>query len=110
MRIPVLIVGVLALWSAPAISEIDSSTLRLIRDALSHTPDPENGAALYGKHCSGCHGAKAWGDGRQAVPALAGQREPYLLAQLIRFATRHRVSPEMHGVLSRTELERPQIW
>ncbi len=36
--------------------------------------------------CAACHGLAGEGNGPMAIPALAGQHAPYLVAQLVRFA------------------------
>ncbi len=48
--------------------------------------------------CAGCHGAKA--EGASVFPRLAGQKAPYLAAQLKVFGTRLRP----HGVLMKNEV------
>lgn len=60
-------------------------------------PDPRHGEVLYLRHCVACHGGRAWGDGPREIPALAGQREAYLIEQLTRFASGERPGSEMHG-------------
>lgn len=59
--------------------------------------DLRHGEVLYRRHCVACHGARAWGDGPREIPALAGQREAYLIAQLTRFASEARPGSPMHG-------------
>ena len=59
-------------------------------------------------HCSRCHSPGAWGKGAAAVPALAGQREYYLVEQLVQIATLERNVPAMHRELTASELDRPQ--
>ena len=55
----------------------------------------ENGnAASYVPACSGCHGAE--GEGRGAVPRLAGQHALYLTNQLERMRLNLRASDVMH--------------
>ena len=85
----------------------------LASKALALTPDPEHGKILYLKHCTGCHSPRAWGDGPREIPALAGQRESYLIEQLARFATGARKGSEMHGPamyesLQPADVNRPQ--
>ena len=75
-------------------------------------PDPQHGEVLYLRHCVPCHGGRAWGDGPREIPALAGQREAYLLEQLRRFASGERPGSEMHGpamhdTLRAADLNRP---
>jgi cytochrome c553 len=40
------------------------------------------GAGFYGAYCASCHGAEAEGDGKGAVPLLAGQHYGYLMRQM----------------------------
>jgi len=42
----------------------------------------ERGAQLYANRCNACHGARAEGSERPAVPRLAGQNYDYLVRQL----------------------------
>ena len=65
--------------------------------AQDGSPDPQHGEVLYLRHCVPCHGARAWGDGPREIPALAGQRETYLIEQLTRFASDARPGSVMHG-------------
>lgn len=65
--------------------------------AQDGSPDPQHGEVLYLRHCVPCHGGRAWGDGPREIPALAGQREAYLIEQLTRFASDERTGSEMHG-------------
>jgi len=81
--------------------------------AAAVTPDPAHGRILYLKHCAACHRAQGWGDGPREIPALAGQRERYLLEQLARYATGERSGsvkhgPAMHDTLQAPDLNRPQ--
>jgi cytochrome c553 len=81
--------------------------------AMAVTPDPEHGRILYLKHCSKCHSPHAWGDGPREIPALAGQRESYLIEQLAHFASGERKGsvthgPVMHEILQPPDLNRPQ--
>lgn len=42
----------------------------------------EAGAALYAKHCAGCHGGQAEGNDKRAIPRLSGQHAAYLSRQI----------------------------
>jgi cytochrome c553 len=78
--------------------------------ALAGTePDPQHGRVLYLKHCTGCHGQRAWGDGPREIPALAGQRAGYLAGQLSRFASGARPGSQMHGPAMRETLSAPDV-
>jgi cytochrome c553 len=59
---------------------------------------------LFLKRCAACHGRHAWGDGLREIPALAGQREAYLIEQLERFANGQRPGSETHGPVMRESL------
>jgi len=99
-----------ALFALPLGVDASPRTLELWAEANGLTPVPRNGAALYGTHCSGCHGPNAFGDGDRAIPALAGQVERYLIKQLIDLAERDRDVPEMHRLMTQPELDEPQAW
>jgi cytochrome c oxidase subunit 2 len=51
--------------------------------------DTKRGRALYAS-CAGCHGERAEGNAALRAPALAGQTDWYLVAQLQRFRTGER--------------------
>jgi cytochrome c553 len=83
---------------------------QLIRSALQLEPKVARGAAVYKQHCARCHGQSALGDAHNVVPALAGQRQAYLIKQLADFAELERESQEMHAVVSQAALDQPQVW
>jgi len=72
-------------------------------------PDPQHGKVLYLRRCAACHGRRAWGDGPREIPALAGQREGYLLEQLTHFASGDRQGSQMHGPAMRDVLRAPDV-
>ena len=82
--------------------------VEIIEQALASKPDVAAGAALFKEHCAGCHGERALGDAKAVTPALAGQIPLYVIKQLVDMAEREREVPEMHRVVSRKELARPQ--
>ena len=86
-----------------------SATERLSQATLSRiwaiTPDADHGRILYLKHCTACHGRHAWGDGYQEIPALAGQREKYLVLQLTQLAIGKRDGQLMHQTLQKPDLD-----
>lgn len=86
--------GACGLALGPA-AAMDRST-ELIAKAFALTPDARRGEELYGRTCAGCHGREAWGRADLAIPALAGQRELYLLRQLADVAEMERDLKEMH--------------
>jgi cytochrome c oxidase cbb3-type subunit 3 len=81
---------------------------QLVRTALQLDPNASHGAALYLQNCARCHGPGAIGDPRNVVPALAAQREAYLIKQLADFTELERESQEMHAVVARSPLNEPQ--
>jgi cytochrome c553 len=80
----------------------------LVVKVMSTTADAQHGHILFLKHCTGCHGARAWGNGIKEVPALAGQRELYLIVQLAQFATLERESSAMHEAVSPPDVDHAQ--
>jgi cytochrome c553 len=81
----------------------------LLREAMAATADGSHGRILYLKHCAGCHRPHPWGDGPRGIPALAGQRENYLLEQLARFVTGERAGSPLHGSAMHDTLQRPDL-
>jgi thiosulfate dehydrogenase len=72
-------------------------------------PDARHGEVLYLRHCAACHRAQGWGDGPREIPALAGQREAYLIEQLARFASGARPGSAMHGPAMRDTLQATDV-
>jgi cytochrome c553 len=91
----------LALGAPPALNE-------LVNKAMSTAPDAQHGRILYLKHCTGCHGRNAWGNGLKEIPTLAGQRELYLVEQLAQFATLERNGSAMHRATNAADVNHPQ--
>jgi cytochrome c553 len=83
---------------------------QLVRTALQLDPNASHGVALYLQNCARCHGQGAIGDPRNVVPALASQREAYLIKQLADFTELERESQEMHAVVARASVNEPQAW
>jgi cytochrome c553 len=81
----------------------------LFPQAIAATPDSEHGRILYLKHCAACHRSRAWGDGPREIPALAGQRQRYLIEQLALFASDERKGSVMHGSAMHETLQRPNL-
>jgi cytochrome c553 len=90
--------------AAPSPSRVD----QLVRAALQLDPNASHGAALYLQNCARCHDQGAIGDPRNVVPALAAQREAYLIKQLADFTELERESQERHAVVARPRLNEPQ--
>ena len=81
----------------------------LAGEAAQLSADVPHGMVLYLKHCAGCHGRQAGGDGARVIPALAGQRESYLIAQLARFIDGSRPGSELHGAAMHEALAPPDV-
>src|SRR5215831_3928080 len=81
----------------------------LTAQAATPTADAPHGMVLYIKHCGSCHGRRAWGNGLQEIPALAGQREAYLIAQLAHFIDGTRQGSELHGPVMHDTLQPPDV-
>lgn len=97
----------------PATAATPGAAAELLGRIEAATPDPQRGRILYLKRCAGCHRPRAWGDGPREIPALAGQRETYLIAQLVRFVSGERPGSAMHGpamheALQPGDVDRPQ--
>lgn len=82
----------------------------LLANALALTPNPNAGGQAFAANCAGCHGDKGWGVAESAVPALAAQRERYLLTQLIDFAELNRDAVEMHRASASLGVSPEQQW
>jgi cytochrome c553 len=81
----------------------------LASQAVTLTADAPHGMVLYLKHCASCHGRRGWGDGPRQLPALAGQRESYLIAQLAHFIDGSRPGSALHGPVMHETLELPDM-
>jgi cytochrome c553 len=83
---------------------------RQTKAALAMDAHPERGSKVFDQYCAKCHGPGALGNAKRGIPALAGQRLAYLVRQLANFANAERDSSTMHAVVSRGELQNPQVW
>jgi cytochrome c553 len=99
-----------ALLSFDRVYAQTSPVMELLAQAKALTPDAAHGRILYLKHCTGCHGKHAWGDGPKAIPALAGQREFYLIEQLAQFTTHERNNALMSESTHPADVNRPQAF
>jgi len=81
----------------------------LAAQAATLTADAPHGMVLFIKHCASCHGRRAWGEGLQEIPALAGQRETYLIVQLASFINGNRQGSELHGPVMHDTLQPPDL-
>lgn len=99
---------VVALLVCQTVSAANPRAFELLKTAMSLTPNADHGEILYTKHCSACHGTRAGGSGPREVPALAGQREYYVLEQLVFFSALERNAPAMHDIVKRPDLDHAQ--
>ena len=83
---------------------------QLIHTALQLDRNAKHGAAVYARNCASCHGQQALGNAANVIPALAGQRQAYLIKQLADFTELERDGRAMHEVVSRSALTEPQVW
>jgi cytochrome c553 len=102
-----------AWWRLPLTLTVAAPIVALCADlaqqASALSADVPHGQVLYLKHCAGCHGHRAWGDGLRVIPALAGQRQIYLIAQLAHFASGGRAGSELHGTVMHDVLQPPDV-
>ena len=80
----------------------------LLKAALALDANRAHGATLYREQCQSCHGPQATGDAKNVVPALAGQRERYLIKQFADFVEFEREAPDMHKMVAAAGLDAPQ--
>lgn len=101
-----------AMVLAPVADVLASPTRvdQLVRTALQLDQNPKCGAAVYAQHCASCHGPAAFGNPSEVIPALAAQRQAYLIKQLADFAELERKGRVMHDVVSKAALGEPQVW
>jgi len=100
----------LALLCGASVAAAPARVDQLVQRALQLDANASHGAALYLQNCARCHGQGAIGDSRNVIPALAAQREAYLIKQLADFAELEREGQEMHAVVARAALSEPQAW
>jgi cytochrome c553 len=110
MRTFMIALAVAALIPGASVFASPTRVDQLVRQALQLDPNIKRGGGLYGVHCSRCHGKDAVGDPRNVIPALAGQREAYLVKELADFVELERSGEEMHAVVSKAALNEPQAW
>jgi cytochrome c553 len=96
--------------AAPAEQAAGEAVDRQTQAALSMDSHPDRGGQAFVRYCAKCHGPRALGDAKGAIPALAGQRYAYLIRQLANFTGAERDSSAMHAVVSQAELQAPQMW
>jgi cytochrome c553 len=91
--------------SAAAQSERDVEVIEL---AMALEPNLRHGGEIYRQHCESCHGKAALGNVTEVIPVLAGQIPLYLVKELVDLADGYRSLPEMHRVVARKSLTKPQ--
>lgn len=99
-----------AITAASAANDAGDRVVELTMDALDLNADARRGAALYSQQCASCHGREAQGAGQHDIPALASQRRAYIIKQLAAFSERDRSATQMHDVVSREAVSKPQSW
>jgi cytochrome c553 len=110
LRIAAVATLALSFLQAQPVRAQSDRVFELIQNALTLDFDAKRGAPIYRDHCSSCHGQQAAGNADSFIPALAGQRQAYLIKQFADFSQRERDSISMHRVLSRAHLSEPQTW
>jgi cytochrome c553 len=73
----------------PDLDEAQAKAKREVEQALTLTPNVENGLEVY-RECASCHKAEGWGLSNGSVPQIAGQHSNVVIKQLadIRAGTR----------------------
>jgi cytochrome c553 len=107
MRAFTLSIVVAAMLATPAVGQ-DVRSTEVIERALQAKPDTKSGNKIYREHCSACHGAQAYGNAGEVIPALAGQLPIYVIKQLVDLAEGGRASADMHRVAAKKPLTTPQ--
>ncbi len=100
-------VAIAALLAPPVMAQEPRST-EIIERALQAKPNTDAGRKTYREHCSSCHGAHAYGNADEVIPALAGQLPIYVIKQLVDLAEGGRTSADMHRIAARLPVSTPQ--
>ena len=82
----------------------------LIATATSLDSHPAQGGRVFARKCARCHGEHAEGNAERLIPALANQREAYLIKQLADFSQSDRYSTNMHRIIRHSDVNQPQLW
>lgn len=96
--------------SAPLLPASEQRVDDLVQTARSLDAEPRHGGSLFRAQCVQCHGRAALGDPGRGIPALAGQRQAYIVRQLANFVEHDRDSDLMHQVVARDQIREPQAW
>jgi cytochrome c553 len=107
---PLWIAVAAAVLSLPLSVNAAERAKELLAKTLALAANANAGGQAFARNCAGCHGDKAWGVGDASIPALAGQRERYLLTQLIDFAELNRDAVEMHRASAALGIAPEQQW
>lgn len=97
MKKSIALIVLLAVLVSRAQSTQPGNVVELPSQPPVVAPDAAHGRILFLKHCVKCHGPRGWGNGPLEIPGVAGQREPYVVEQLTRFANGERAGSAMHG-------------
>ena len=101
----------LAFWAValavPAGAQDGPTLDQELDQALSLTPNLENGRALY-QNCVACHGDAGWGSTDGSYPQIAGQHRNVIIKQLVDIRFRRRDNPVMQPFVERDVLGGPQ--
>lgn len=95
------------LFVNPAVAQEPRGT-EIIERALQAKPSMDAGKKIYREHCSACHGARAYGNADEVIPALAGQLPIYVIKQLVDLAENDRTSAAMHRIAGKQPVSTPQ--
>lgn len=107
-HVSLILIGAALGSASPPSQAASPRAFDLLRSTMAALPDSQHGKALYLKHCVSCHGPTGSANRSATAPALAGQREYYLIEQLIQFLALDRNMPAMHRVLADPDLNGPQ--
>jgi len=104
----VLQLALALLWAARVAAAVQGTEPGLLARAQAAMPDVAHGGEVYRERCARCHRAHGNGTGERQFPQIAGQRQEYLLEQMVEIAQNERFAPKMHRVLDQAELADPQ--
>jgi cytochrome c553 len=103
-------VVILCVASAAPLPASEQRVDDLVKTARSLDAEPKRGQSLFRAECVPCHGRGALGKPKRGIPALAGQRQAYVIRQLANFVEHDRDSDPMHQVVARERIKEPQAW
>lgn len=102
-------VAALALWSALPAAATEAVD-RLLQQARDTEPDVKAGERLFTEHCAACHGPNGAGQPARNIPAIANQRQAYVIKQFADLREGEREAPPMHRALQDPALAEMQAW